>query len=195
MAGRRVRCKHCGTTFQLPPNPTSADPFEHHEDAAVVEAPAVVSRGVFDEPAPPPPRQTYPGAAPPRPAPEIPPPFGDEPYDPDADVDSVFQDAFQEFAPARGNTPFVFPGSHLLDQWLPLALVVISLGWLGYQIFSSLDNDPAWVGVVRMLVLLLAYAGIVFPLCLMGVRMAARKLNYDLPSGTPCRAFATFLLP
>jgi hypothetical protein len=195
MAGRRVRCKHCGTTFQLPPNPTTADPFEYHDAGEGSSLGSV--HGVLDEPvAPePPPQMTYPEAAPPRPTPEIPPPFGDEPYDPDADVDSVFQDAFQEYAPARGNTPFVFPGSHLLDQWLPLALVAISLAWLGYQIFNSIDKDPPWVGVVRMLVLLLAYTGVVFPLCLKGVRMGARKLNYDLPSGTPWRAFATFLLP
>jgi hypothetical protein len=202
MAGRRVRCKHCGTTFQLPPNPTSADPFEHHEEAMAAEGSSLGSvHGVLDEPPalapqePSSPQTTYPEAAPPRPTPEIAPPFGDEPYDPDADVDSVFQDAFQEYTPARGNTPFVFPGSHLLDQWLPLVLVVISLAWLAYQIFNSLEKDPPWVGVVRMLVLLLAYTGIVFPLCLKGVRMAARTLNYDLPSGAPWRAFATFLLP
>jgi hypothetical protein len=198
MAGRRVRCKHCGTTFQLPPNPTSADPFEHQEGTAGVEGSSLGSvHGVLDEvqQQQSSPHTTYPEAAPPRPTPEIPPPFGDEAYDPDADVDSVFQDAFQEYTPARGNTPFVFPGSHALDQWLPLVLVIISLTWLGYQILNSLDKDPPWVGVVRMLVLLLAYTGIVFPLCLKGVRMAARKLNYDLPSGTPGRAFATFLLP
>jgi hypothetical protein len=199
MAGRRVRCKHCGTTFQLPANPTSADPFEHHdagEGSSLGSVHGVLDLPVAPEPEePPPPHATYPEAAPPRPTPELPPPFGDEPYDPDADVDSVFQDAFQEYAPARGNTPFVFPGSRVLDQWLPLALVVISLAWLGYQIFNSLEMDPPWVGVVRMLVLLLAYTGVVFPLCLKGVRMAARKMNYDLPSGTPWRAFATFLLP
>jgi hypothetical protein len=199
MAGRRVRCKHCGTTFQLPPNPTSADPFQHHDDAAGEGSSLGSVHGVLDEPLPPqetpPPQTTFPEAAPPRPTPEIPPPFGDEPYDPDADVDSVFQDAFQEYAPARGNTPFVFPGSYLLDQYLPLVLVLISLAWLAYQVFNSLGKDPPWVGVVRMLVLLLAYTGIVFPLCLKGVRMAARKLNYDLPSGAPWRAFATFLLP
>jgi hypothetical protein len=196
MAGRRVRCKHCGTAFQLPSNPTSADPFEHHEEGMSEGSSLGSVHGVLDEPvAPEAPRQTYPESAPPRPTPEIPPPFGDEPYDPDADVDSVFQDAFQEYAPARGNTPFVFPGSHILDQWLPLVLVAISLAWLGYQIFNSIDKDPPWVGIVRMLVLMLAYTGVVFPLCLKGVRMAARKLNYDLPSGTPWRAFATFLLP
>jgi hypothetical protein len=199
MAGRRVRCKHCGTTFQLPPNPTSADPFEQHEEAMAAEGSSLGSvHGVLDEmpqESPPPPQTTYSPSTPVRPTPEIPPPFGDEPYDPDADVDSVFQDAFQEYTPARGNTPFVFPGSHQLDQWLPLVLVVISLAWLAYQIFNSLERDPPWVGVVRMLVLLLAYVGIVFPLCLKGVRMAARKLNYDLPSGAPWRAFSTFLLP
>lgn len=198
MAGRRVRCKHCGTTFQLPPNPTSADPFEHHDAGEGSSLGSV--HGVLDMPAAPEPEEapvqtTFPHAAPQRPTPEIAPPFGDEPYDPDADVDSVFQDAFQEYMPARGNTPFVFPGSHVLDQWLPLVLVIISLAWLAYQIFNSLDKDPPWVGVVRMLVLLLAYSGIVFPLCLKGVRMGARKMNYDLPSGTPWRAYATFLLP
>lgn len=197
MAGRRVRCKHCGTTFQLPAEPTSADPFEQAADAG---APVPASVSLLDDDVDQRRAQHAPQSVPPnatRPTPEIAPPFGDAPYDPDLDVDSVFQDAFQEFSPSRGNTPFVFPGSRQLDRWLSHVIVVICVAWLAYLTLSPRleDPEPTWVGPVRLLVLLLTYAGVVFPICLKGVRMAARKLNYDLPSGTPWRAFSTFLLP
>src|SRR3954467_7541029 len=48
MAGRRVRCKRCGTTFQLPAQPTSDDPFEQSQDAgADIPMSAAAPRAVF----------------------------------------------------------------------------------------------------------------------------------------------------
>ncbi len=188
MAGRRMRCKNCGATFQLPAAPTSDEPFEQPQ---ITDADATISL-----------THHFQDRSPTRPTPELNPPFGDEPFDPNADVDSVFQEAFQEYAPSRGNTPFVFPGSKELDRWVPAVLVTLSVAWLAYQTLGSrVETDgyspaePGWVGPVRLLVLLLTYAGVVFPICLKGTRMAARKLNYELPSGSAWRAFATFLLP
>jgi hypothetical protein len=231
MAGRRVRCKHCGNTFQLPsevidastpfqrpdlaePTPPAGVPLKpdplappsraNAAAAAVIAAaakkPPLDAIPVDDDEADDVPVRAAPHAAH---APAAPPAArggGAEESDPEADAflqdapDDVFDAAFQQFAPARGNTPFVFPGSMFLDRYLPAILVALLVPWLAYLAIGNKD-EPGWVGVVRLLILLMTYASVVFPACLTGVRMAARKLNYELPSGAPWRAFATFLLP
>jgi hypothetical protein len=192
MAGRRVRCKNCGTTFQLPAPVASAI---EEDDAPIAmkrdedafsddggDAPIDVAPPAAEDPA-----DTPEGAY------NSPPPL----FNPEGESEDVFEDAFAaDFSPTRGNTPFIFPGSRQLDQWLPTILIAICLAWLTYlTMWASADQHPTWVGVVRLLILLMTYAGVIFPICLKGVRMAARKLNYELPSGTPLRAFSTFLLP
>ena len=200
MAGRRVRCKDCGTTFQLPAPATNDDPFERPQDDDAGGVPVGSSGSVFDDDAgagmagdddaPPPIKRRAP-AAPPGDA-----PFGDSPFDPSSpDLDAAFDEAFQEYTPARGNTPFVFPGSRWLDRWLSTIIAGICVVWMSYLALSSVVKEPGWVGPIRLLILMLTYVGVVYPFCLKGVRMAARKLNYELPSGTPWRAFSTFLLP
>lgn len=235
MAGRRVRCKHCGNTFQLGQAVDTTTPFKRPDEVDIV-APAGVP--LKADPLAPPSRANAAAAAVLAAAAKKPPleaiPIdddeaetphtvitpvgpggragagraaaaaraagGEEESDPDADAglqeapDDVFDAAFVQFAPARGNTPFVFPGSMLLDRYLPAILVALLVPWLAYLAIGNKD-EPGWVGVVRLLILLMTYASIVFPACLTGVRMAARKMNYELPSGAPWRAFATFLLP
>lgn len=203
MAGRRVRCKDCGTTFQLPASESDeSDPFRPEDDAALSmssgssESESDDGGGIGfaereEEAEAPRPVRRSPATAPPSESA----PFGDGPFDPNADLDAAFDEAFQEYTPSRGNTPFVFPGSRWLDRWLSTIIAGICVAWLAYITLSSTGTDPNWVGPVRLLILMLAYVGVVYPICLKGVRMAARKLNYDLPSGAAWRAYSTFLLP
>ena len=129
--------------------------------------------------------QVYPEAAAPeppppadhfnRPTPEMAPPFGDEPMDGltegEPDADSVFEDAFSEGpGPVRGNPMFYFPGSRQLDRWLPTALAALCVTWLAYMSLGSGVGEPPWVGAVRFLLILLTYTGVVYPICLAGVR-------------------------
>jgi hypothetical protein len=198
MAGRRVRCKQCGVTFQLPNEPTSDEPFQPHFVDEHDHSQGQRTGSLLDDAHGPPEENAFqPAPIPVRPTPEIQPPFGDEPFDPNAvEADSVFESAFQDFYPSRGNTPFVFPGSRGLDRWLPTVVVIGCLGWLAYlTLVPGEAHEPQWVGTVRLLILMMAYTGVVFPISLKGIRIAARKLNYELPSHAPWRAFGTFLLP
>ncbi len=181
MAGRKVRCKHCGTTFALPAGSAPHDsmtPIDSLEEIPAASGTPVVM------------------LEPSGPAPAARSPFEDDPFNqPPPDPEQAFEQGFEEYATARGNTPFVFPGSRQLDQWLPLGIVIICVAWLAYQTLFASSEEAQWVGAVRLLVILLTYAGIVFPVCLKGARMAALKLRYELPTGAGFRAFATFLLP
>jgi hypothetical protein len=137
MSGRRVRCKHCGTTFQLPAEPTSDEPFERAPDEREAPTAGMLADPALLDLAPaavedPPPRA--PGPAPMHRRPhgkhrpprvpsgkrrQPPPRASATPFDEPAsafgaegdDVEAVFEEAFQQYAPARGNTPSSSPAA------------------------------------------------------------------------------------
>src|SRR5688572_13718764 len=167
MAGRRVRCKHCGNTFQLPAEAVDAStPFKRTDDLEMAPLPPA-GAPLKPDPLAPPSRANAAAAAvvAAAAAKKGGPLAGDnsaaaalpaaaaartpvaaatgQDSDPEADAflqeapDDVFDEAFQQFTTVRGNTPFVFPGSMFLDRWLPGILVVMLVIWLFYQVLIA----------------------------------------------------------
>lgn len=208
MAGKKVRCKHCGHVF---PVPASADPDE--PDLSGIEA----EEGSADRPiiAPKVPRPpvvvdegpagatsagkgganggaTAGGRAIPKPP----------------AIDGVIIEREQDEEegdvtppPSRpANPPFRFPASELLDTALPYALAVLCIGWLITRAIGGEDLHPrgidrSWLAHVRWVTALLVYGVLVFPITLAGVHRTGTKLFFGMPSAHYWKVFTVFFLP
>ena len=94
----------------------------------------------------------------------------------------------------RPSTKFKFPWAAQLDDWLPTALVVVGVLWSIRDTFRS-EIGPVWAKLLRLVVILGLYAGVVVPITMIGVRKMAMKLAYALPPMPAWRTAATFVLP
>lgn len=111
------------------------------------------------------------------------------------DPDQLFEQASQEFEPPRSNAIFVFPFSREIDRYLPFALALFGLIWLGNQVISTASGMPGWVAFVRMLALVLAFGMLVLPATYIAVRITAQKLRFHLPTFTMWRVGTVFWVP
>ena len=168
MAGKRVKCKHCGVVFLIAADARSADAGA--DMSALDELNALAETGkreAVKRPA---------GAA-------------------GEDIDSIFQCEYPAEGAPRTNKLYVFPMSRLLDQWLPPLLLAIGLLWACREAVARNDSGSAWVGFFRAGVFVLAFFASVFPFTLMGIRSAACKLNYELPPKPALRTMGTYAVP
>jgi hypothetical protein len=165
MVGHRVRCRGCGTVF----------PLTTGGDGGDADLSALAELAGTGDPA-----AALAAAAGPR----------DE-------ESAVFDSAFADFKPTvRPNRPFYFPLAHLLDRHLPAALFIGSGLWVTIEAFNR--NQPAnalWVPVVRLLLLVAGYFGVVRPLGYFAVTKAARLAKFELPPSAKLRSAATLALP
>jgi hypothetical protein len=210
-AGKRVKCRHCGQVFQVPAaNPSGGDvglpvDLASLESVASLEASGTlsgvprasragslsggtaVSRSTAGRPS----INTPPASA--SPAPNRPqqavtsvPPAADDDGD---DGDPTIPGA------RRPNFPVLsYPGAAVVDQALPLILMVMGLGWLALLV--SGDTEAAGKPVIklgRFVVPVLFYWAIIFPFVYGALRKAAEELNYHLPPNAKLRAFGSYL--
>lgn len=88
-----------------------------------------------------------------------------------------------------------FPGAVVLDQLGPILLTVLGLGFLAIMAFKSNDKGPAWVSAVRLAAYLVLALGVAFPLGLVAMKHGARKCRFALPPQPALRTLGTFALP
>ena len=90
------------------------------------------------------------------------------------------------------NPGFAFPGSKQLDTAAPYIVAGIAIGWMLMQTLTAESAGPAWVPHLRWCLYLAAYVVIVYPLSLLGVRIAGEKAHFGMPP-VPVVAFACAL--
>ena len=113
-----------------------------------------------------------------------------------SDPNAVFESAFQSFVPdRRENVPFKFPWSRQLDMIVPWLLVLVALAVALPRAISVTASAPGWVPVVRVVVLLVTFLLIVYPLTRAAVKRASRVLRFELPPKSKWRTVASFALP
>src|SRR4051812_37789010 len=93
---------------------------------------------------------------------------------------------------SRLNVRFSYPGAAVVDRWLPVLLLVGGGLWIALTAYGSDPNQPG-LTTARLFVMLCAYLGVVFPMGLRGVHLAARDLGFMLPRTSTFRALATFM--
>jgi hypothetical protein len=172
MAGKRVKCKHCGVIFLIAADARSADAGA--DMSALDELNALSASGTHEA------HTRVAGGG-----------FGAAA----GDLDSIFQAEYAAEGAPRTNKLYVFPLSRLLDRWLPQVLLAVGLVWACYEAFNRNDTTRAWVGFFRAGVFLLAFFASVLPFTLMGVRAASRNLNYELPPRPGLRTMGSYAVP
>lgn len=165
MAGKRVKCKHCGVVFLIAADARSAD--AGLDLSALDELNAMTEAGKRDA--------IKRGAA--------------------EDIDSLFQCEYPSEGAPRTNKLYIFPMSRLLDHWLPPVLLAIGLIWMVREAFERNESGRTWVGFFRAALFVLAFFASVFPFTTMGFRAASCKLNYELPPRPGLRAMGVYAVP
>jgi len=171
MAGKRVKCKHCGVVFLIAADARSADAGA--DMSALDELNALGETGKRDA-------QKGGGAAAAT---------GGE------DIDSLFRCEYPSEGAPRTNKLYLFPMSRLLDHWLPPVLLAIGLVWATREAFFRNDTGRPWVGAFRAAVFVVAFFASVFPFTLMGMRSASCRLNFELPPRPGLRIMGTYAVP
>jgi hypothetical protein len=86
-----------------------------------------------------------------------------------------------------------YPGAIVVDQWLPFALIVGCLVWLGFIVDQPDAKDVIWIDLVRFILPVLLYLAVIFPITLTLLRKAGRDLRFRMPPSAGLRCFATYL--
>ena len=173
MAGKRVKCKHCGVIFLVAADARTAD--------AALDLSALNELSAAGEPAK---RNAGKGGA-----------DGGGGAEEGEGIESFFHCDYPSDGAPRTNKLYVFPMSRLLDHWLPPVLLAVGLLWAVSEAYQRNDTNRAWVGVFRGALFLLAFFASTYPFTLMGVRAASCRLNYELPPRPGLRVMGTYAVP
>lgn len=187
LAGRRVRCRGCGNVVEIPLTDPSAGGMPGDlTDGPDLDALAHVERSFAGGDALSATRM--PGATPGGPTGGLPP----EPRLPAGMEDIPITGAGIEAA-GRPNRRFDFRGARLLDELLPWGLVLASAAWFFAQTARNNDTDKPWITFTRIALPLLFYVALVWPVTFQLLRVAGRKIGFQLPRTARWRAFACYL--
>ncbi|QOV88133.1 YncE family protein [Humisphaera borealis] len=196
MAGRRVRCRDCGSVFALTSGPAAAVATDSRP-AARQDLPAGVNA------ASPAGKLAGPAAD----AFRIPPATargGTESVNPldapvltgQGDSDAVFTHAFQSYQPAaRLNYIHNFPYAYLLDRWLPPLLIGVSVVWLLLQISLGNESGAGWAIALRLFLAIAGFGLVFFPLGWLGMSLGCRWARFNRPPSPAKRVAAATLFP
>ena len=192
MAGRRVKCKHCAVVFLIAGDNRTDSPDFDLADLNELSALGTSAGGTAVGGG-----RGGPGAAGKSAAsdPDAPMPRAGVLGEGGAEMDDIFGRDFVEAGAPRTNKLYVFPMSRLLDRWLPALLLAIGVVWVCREAWARNNTGLPWVGAFRAGVFLLAFFASVYPFTLLGVRAAARRLNYELPSRLNLRVMGSFAVP
>lgn len=88
-----------------------------------------------------------------------------------------------------------FPGSEIVEAWLPLALSLIAAVWVPAESISSNNTGAAWPAVLRIALFAAVYFLLVVPVTLYAVKAVFQRKRRALPPQPVWRVIATFLFP
>ncbi len=179
VAGKRVRCKHCGSAFDVPALPRGSESSDLVEGFGSSEeapdgSPTIMrheTSGLRPDWADA--RLERNGGAPP----------------------SVLDLAGDARGPSfRANLPLEYPLADVVDRFGPIVLTLLGLGWVTLLSLTADDAPRAWAGPARALVVLAIFSLLTFPIGLASVRRAMRAVKVELPGGEKLRAFGSFAI-
>ena len=159
-----MRCRECGNIFALPAlNQPQQD--EPENDLSALAGPQESdSNG-----------STYAGHHP-----------GNSP---ESDSDSP-----QEYVSGSRFRPRLnYPYAVVVDRWLPILLLIGGLSWVIIAAIKYDETNRPGLIVSRIIVLILAYLIVVFPMAAKGVQMASRDLGFQLPRAKYSRTLVSFM--
>ena len=92
----------------------------------------------------------------------------------------------------RTNTPFRYPMSKVVDQYLPWVVAV--LGVIGVLATAHrAAGSSGWIGLSRSVLGLALFCGAIWPISLFGLKRGMEKCNLGLPPNHVFRSFACFI--
>ncbi|HEX3356301.1 MAG TPA: hypothetical protein VHS31_04900 [Tepidisphaeraceae bacterium] len=164
LAGRRMRCRECGNTFTIPA--LNAPPEEPENDLSGLAGPEEEASSS---------ESTYAGHYP-----------GNSP---ESDSDSS-----QSFVSTGRYRPrFNYPYAVVVDRWLPILLSIGGLAWVIIAAIRYDETNRPGLIVSRILVLILAYLIVIFPMAAKGIQMASRDLGFQLPRAKYSKTLFSFM--
>ena len=95
----------------------------------------------------------------------------------------------------KPSLPQQFPGSLVIEAWLPLALVLISGVWCISTTFSNNTTGKAWISLVRIAFVTGIFLLLVAPVTYRVVKGQFKEMLRLLPPNPRFRVAATFALP
>lgn len=187
MAGKKVKCKHCGKVFAIPLDAgageaeggLSAVGAEAHDMGAPI-APSSGSRTGGALPAA---RDTSNklGAAKSR-------------MERNANATEIeFADDRRAYS-LRPSVSYAFPGADVIEQIAPPIMIILGLGWLGLVAYQSNNTNAAWVGAVRAVAYVGLSLGLAFPLGYWAIKRASLVDRFMLPPKPGMRTLACMSL-
>jgi hypothetical protein len=195
MAGKKVKCKHCGKVFEIPADATlggdgsASKAGVKGQDSAVGAAAGTGSRagGKLNEAAgqsrTPAGKLGHPGAG-----------YAGKVARSAETQTLELSDEPALFSMRRPSVPLDFPGAYELDRFAPLFLILVGMGWLALTAFASNQTGLSWVAAVRMAAFYTLFLGVAFPLGYWAIRSAGRRRRFSLPPTPGLRAMASFAL-
>lgn len=172
LVGKRIRCRQCAQIFTVgAPAETSALVMA----GAAVEADGTAPVATADG------SDTAAVVLVPR-----------QPADDDPIAAAHFED---DRTPLRASRPQQFPGSQILEAWLPLALGLIAVIWCASETFTENHTGKGWVPLLRMAAVVALYMLLIVPVTLTAVRKQFARAGRALPPSTMQRVAVTFALP
>jgi hypothetical protein len=95
----------------------------------------------------------------------------------------------------KPSLPHQFPGSLIIEAWLPLGLALISAVWCISTTFSNNTSGKSWIALVRTALVLGLFLLLVAPITYKVVKGQFRQMLRLLPPNPRFRLAATFALP
>jgi predicted Zn finger-like uncharacterized protein len=177
MAGKKIRCRNCNTVFaveipvnepaMVPPSASGAGMRAHRLDDSIHQVESSDLTGTHRA-----------MDAPPEP------PDGQEDLFPAPEKPLL-----------KPSLPQQFPGSIVIEAWLPLALTLISAVWCISTTFSNNATGKAWIGLVRIAFVAGLFLLLVAPVTYRVVKGQFKQMLRLLPPNPRFRVAATFALP
>ncbi|HSV12822.1 MAG TPA: hypothetical protein VLI90_01085, partial [Tepidisphaeraceae bacterium] len=89
---------------------------------------------------------------------------------------------------------FRYPGAKIIDQWLPLFLLVLGFGLMA-MVISPRDQTYGirWIAAARFVIPVLLYRILILPMAMAMVHKAGQEMRYQMPPNEKLRGFATYL--
>ncbi len=198
MAGKKVKCKDCGKVFAIPPAAGAGEPEENdgpqtgipapfkavHKSAAAAAVSAGATSAADESPKGPPAGKLGSASA----------GYAARMARNGNAVEVELADTAAPMVMLRPSIPHDFPGAPIIDQWGPLLMILLGLGWLSLMAVRSNNTNESWVGTTRLGAYLFFGLCVAFPLVYLAIRVSSRKCRLMLPPMSSLRALGAISL-